>query len=416
MKILIAGSGIGGLTAALSLHAAGLSDVTVLEAAREIREVGVGINLPPHAMRELTELGLDEAVARVGVPTAALAYHDRKGQPIWTEARGLDAGYRWPQYSVHRGYLQRLLVDAVRERLGEGAIRTGQRATRVTNSADGMATMHTQGADGSMLEWQADVVIAADGIRSSLRQSVLGAPTPLASHGWMMYRGTTQAPPFLGGRTMVICGDEHQRIVVYPIAEGESSLLNWLLVRPQAADAADDLGNWNVEVDPAVVAHWVDDWRFDWLDMRALVAGAPVAYEYPMADIDPLPTWVSGRCALLGDAAHAMYPFGSNGASQAILDARVLAYELATQPTVDVALAAYDAQRRLATAAVQLANRRQASDVMVRVSDMARHNAHGQAAAELQSIERDYKRLAGFDAESLNTRRSWSVTAKAQRA
>ncbi|MES2750847.1 MAG: FAD-dependent monooxygenase [Pseudomonadota bacterium] len=414
MPIAIVGAGIGGLTTALSLHAAGREDVVVLEAAREIRDVGVGINLPPHAVRELSELGLGDALARAGVPTKELAYYDRTGQLIWAEPRGLDAGYKWPQYSIHRGTLQRLLVDAVTQRLGPSVIKIGQRVTGITIEHGHAVIDATDLETERPVTHTADLVVAADGIRSPLRDSLYGAVTPLASNGWVMYRGTTKAAPFLTGRSMVIIGDETLRVVVYPIAPG---LINWLLVRPKDNAAEDiELGNWNMPVAPSVVASFVQDQRFDWLDVHNLIASSTDAYEYPMADIDPLPRWVFGRCALLGDSAHAMYPFGSNGASQAILDARVLAYEIATSPTIDGALRAYETYRRPIATKVQLANRRQAGDVMAKVSAMARRGAHGDAASELQEAERRYKQLAGFDVDALNTRKSWSVSIASQQA
>lgn len=411
MSIAIIGAGVGGLTAALSLHAAGRDDILLLEAAREIRDVGVGINLPPHAVRELSELGLGDVLEKAGVPTKELAYYDPTGRLIWAEPRGLDAGYKWPQYSIHRGTLQRLLVEAVRERLGPSSIRIGQRVTAVSTADDNKAVIAAidQTAADRPVSYSADVAICADGIRSPARDSLYGAVTPLASNGWVMYRGVTKSAPFLSGRSMVIIGDETQRVVVYPIADGA---LNWLLVRPKDTTRAEaELGNWNVPVSISAIAAFVKDYRFDWLDVHHLVASSSEAYEYPMADIDPLPRWVFGRCALLGDAAHAMYPFGSNGASQAILDARVLAYELATAANTDDALRGYETQRRSVASEVQLANRRQAGDVMARVSALARSGAHGDAATELQDVERRYKQLAGFDVDALNTRKSWSISA-----
>lgn len=412
MPIAIIGAGVGGLTAALSLHAAGQGDILLLEAAREIRDVGVGINLPPHAVRELSELGLGDTLEKVGVPTKELAYYDPRGQLIWAEPRGLDAGYRWPQYSIHRGTLQRLLVDAVRERLGSSAIRVAQRVTGINTAGNKAVIAATDLIEDRPVSYTAGVAICADGIRSPSRDSLYGAVTPLASNGWVMYRGVTRAGPFLSGRSMVIIGDETQRVVVYPIADG---VINWLLVRPKDTTCAEtELGNWNLPVSTSVIAEFVRDYRFDWLDVHQLVSSSSESYEYPMADINPLPRWVFGRCALLGDAAHAMYPFGSNGASQAILDARVLAYELATGASVEDALRAYDAQRRPVASEVQLANRRQAGDVMARVSALARNGAHGDAATELQDVERRYKQLAGFDVDALNTRKSWSVSNASQ--
>ncbi|MDO8298567.1 FAD-dependent monooxygenase [Lacisediminimonas sp.] len=409
MDIAIAGAGIGGLTAALSLHANGLRQVTVFEAAREIRQVGVGLNLPPHAVRELVELGLGEQLEQAGVRTAELAYYDPAGKLIWAEPRGIDAGYRWPQYSIHRGKLQDMLAQAVRERLGQNAIRTGTRLATATNIAASNRVLLT-GEDlqaNAGMRFEADLVIVADGIRSALRDHLAGQVTPLATNGWVMYRGSTRAAPFLSGHSMVIVGDEHQRIVVYPIGDG---MQNWLLVRPRdASTQVTELGNWNLEVSPRKLAEGLGDWRFAWLDIQQLVADAPIAWEYPMADIDPLPRWIYGHCALLGDAAHAMYPFGSNGASQAIIDARVLAHALATESGIDAALQSYDRQRRLATAQVQTANRHQAGDVMAKVSSLARRAAHADAATELLEVERRYKQLAGFDVDTLNQRASWSV-------
>lgn len=410
MRVAIVGAGIGGLTAALSLHAAGCRDVVVIEAAREIRDVGVGINLPPHAVRELTELGLGDVLARTGILTKELAYYDPAGRLIWAEPRGVDAGYRWPQYSIHRGRLQQLLIEAVRARLGTSSVITGQRVTGVDTASNGKTTiMAIDQANDNTVSHAADVVIAADGIRSVVRNGLYGKTIPLASNGWVMYRGTATSAPFLTGHSMVIIGDETQRIVVYPIAEG---VLNWLLVRPKDNESLQsELGNWNAGLEPSEVARFAEGYRFDWLDVHQLVASATEAYEYPMADIDPLPQWVFGRCVLLGDAAHAMYPFGSNGASQAILDARVLAYQLATASDIDAALSTYEADRRPVTSEVQLANRRQAGDVMARVSALARRGAHSDAATELKDVERRYKQLAGFDVDALNTRKSWSVLA-----
>ena len=418
MSILIAGGGIGGLAAALSLHAAGLHKVQVLEAATEIRQVGVGVNLPPHAVRELTELGLGEALAQHGIPTSELSYYDRRGKLIWAEPRGLGAGYRWPQYSIHRGRLQQILFDAVVARMGEAVVRTGQRVSGFVPMAAGV---RVQVADRSGAipatdrTIEADLLIGADGIRSAVRQSAAPALGALATNGWMMYRGTTRSGRFLSGSSMVIIGDEHLRVVVYPIEPGVN---NWLLVRPAECGtdqggtdggATAELGNWNRSVEPRAIAQCVHDWTFDWLDVPAMVAGSDIAWEYPMADFDPLSQWVFGRAALLGDAAHAMYPFGSNGASQAILDARVLAWQLAVQPDIDAALVAYQAERLPVASAVQLANRRQANDVMAKVSAMVRQDAHAGAQAELKEVEARYKRLAGFDAETLNARASWSV-------
>ena len=332
--------------------------------------------------------------------------------------------------------------------MGEAVVRTGQRVSGFAPMPGGarVQVADRSGASPAIDRTiDADLLIGADGIRSAVRQSADPAVGRLATNGWMMYRGTTRSGPFLSGSSMVIIGDEHLRVVVYPIEPGVN---NWLLVRPAeggtsqsgtdkvgtdqggtdqggtdgggtdggATDgsatgqgATAELGHWNRPVEPRAIAQCVHDWTFDWLDVPAMIAGSDIAWEYPMADFDPLSQWVFGRAALLGDAAHAMYPFGSNGASQAILDARVLAWQLATQPDIDAALVAYQAERLPVASAVQLANRRQANDVMAKVSAMVRQDAHAGAQAELKEVEARYKRLAGFDAETLNARASWSV-------
>lgn len=386
MKIVIAGGGIGGLATALSLHAAGFGDVTVLEAAQEIRPLGVGINLLPHAVRELTELGLADRLAAIGVATAELAYFNKYGTAIWSEPRGLDAGYRWPQYSVHRGALQLMLLEAVRERLGPLAVREG---TRVEGAHPGC-----------------DLLVGADGIRSAVRAQMFPDEGPPPWNGLVLWRGTSYGEPFLTGRSMIMAGDGVMKFVAYPISD---TLINWIAERPLDRDAG-ELGDWNAPADPAEILRHFGDWRFDWLDIPQIIKAAEAVYEYPMVDRDPLPHWTQGNAVLLGDAAHAMYPIGSNGASQAIIDARVLAHSLATTGGV----AAYEEARRPPTSALQLANRGMGPELVMKL-------AHERAPCGFDDIEQvipyaeraeiaaSYKRTAGFDPASLNERPSWSV-------
>ncbi|PRZ42073.1 2-polyprenyl-6-methoxyphenol hydroxylase-like FAD-dependent oxidoreductase [Antricoccus suffuscus] len=413
MSIVIAGGGIGGLTAALSLHAAGITDVSVAEAALEVQPIGVGINLPPHAVRELTELGLGDGLASLGAQSTELAYYDPMGELIWSEPRGLAADYRWPQYSVHRGKLQQLLAEAVVARFGPDAVQSGMRITGFHQHDGGVTCEFQNRRSDTTASTTASLLIGADGIRSSVRRVLRPDEGPLSWSGWLMWRGVTWAPSFLSGTSMVIVGDEVQRVVAYPISGPRADglvLVNWILSRRTDETATEsERGNWTQPADKRDLVQYVDSMRFDWLDIASLIGNAEAAYEYPKVDLEPLDRWTDGRVTLLGDAAHAMYPFGSNGASQAIIDARVLALELATHDDEIEALASYEEARRPVTTQVQLANRRQDGEVMTRVSELARGSAVGDAADELKSVEVQYKRLAGFEAETLNTRPSLSV-------
>lgn len=288
---------------------------------------------------------------------------------------------------MHRGRLQLLLLDAVRERLGAHAVRTGSRITGLRHDAD--------------------LLVGADGIHSAVRAALFPGEGAPPWNGLVLWRGTTRAEPFLTGRSMIMAGDGSQKFVAYPIGDGR--LINWIAERP-LGDEPLERGNWNRPADPATVVEHFADWKFDWLDVPGIITGAEAAFEYPMVDRDPLPCWTRDDVVLLGDAAHAMYPVGSNGASQAIIDARVLAHSLATTGSA----AAYEDIRRPATTALQLANRRQGPEVVMR---LAHERAPGGfddieqvvPLAERAEIAASYKRTAGFDPVLLNERASWSV-------
>ena len=410
MKALIIGAGIGGLTTALSLHAAGIA-AEVYEAADEVRPLGVGINLLPHAVRELTELGLAENLARIGVATEALVYANRHGQEIWREPRGLGAGYRWPQYSLHRGALQMALLAAVRARLGPQAVRPGHSAVSAQSDGAGATVRFASGQAA-----HGDLVIAADGIHSALRAQAYPHEGPPIWNRRVLWRGVTDGPAFLGGRTMVMAGHGAQKFVAYPIdptAAPGRSRINWIaeLKFPGGPDWRRE--DWNRAGDRDQIGPPFAAWNFGWLDAPGLIAGADQVFEYPMVDRDPLARWTFGRVTLLGDAAHAMYPIGSNGASQAILDARTLAYDLAIRPSVEAALAAYEAERRPATTRLIELNRSEGPE---RVMQMAEDRAPDGFAdvgdilsrSELEAVADGYKRAAGFDREALNARGSLS--------
>lgn len=416
MRIAIIGAGIGGLAAALSLHDAGYRDIRILERAPEIRGLGVGINLLPHAMRELSELGLGERIERIGVAPHALSYRNHLGQEIWTEPRGTAAGYAWPQLSVHRGRLQLELRDAVRERLGD-VIELDRRLVDA-RTAPGAASVIVEGSAGSETI-EADVVIAADGIHSAVRRLRHPADPGPQWSGVTLWRGTAHATPFLDGATMIMAGDADQRFVAYPIespgADGRARI-NVIAELREAGTAGAD---WNRSVPAGPIVERFRDWRFDWLDVPALIAGCDELLEYPMVDLDPLDQWSEGRLTLVGDAAHAMYPQGSNGASQAIIDGRVLAMHLATESDPVAALAAYERDRRPAMAALLESNRAGGPERVMRLAAARAPQGFDRIEdaiphAELVEVATSFKKAAGFDPQQLRERPSYSRSGAAR--
>ncbi|AKH85865.1 hypothetical protein AA958_30740 [Streptomyces sp. CNQ-509] len=346
--VLIAGGGIGGLTTALSLHAAGIPSL-VVESARRIEPLGVGISLLTHGVRELTELGLGDRLAELGVPTAEYFFCDKSGNKLFAQPRGKATGSEWPQYCIHRGELHLLLLDEVRSRLGADAVRTGTRLQDFTQHGDGVEVVVTDRDSGAAETLRAAALIGADGLNSTVRARLHPDERELAWSGQRMWRGVTEGvPPFLTGRSWVGASDGDVTLVAYPIGKDRT---NWVcLVRvaepgllPEAADGpVDDRREGLLK---EVLSHY-EGWSLGWLDVRDLLERSVEVLEYPMVDRDPLPAWGSGRVTLLGDAAHPMYPAGGNGAAQAILDARVLAYELArADGDVSAGLAAYERTR-----------------------------------------------------------------------
>lgn len=368
IAIAIAGAGIGGLTAAIALHRRGF-EVVVLESARELRPLGVGINLLPHAVRELHDLGLGGAVADASVAPSAIGFYADDGTLLFTEPRGLAAGDTYPQLSIHRGHLQMLLLAVVRDRLGGDAVRTGTRVAGFTDDGSRVVVHTNRG------EVAADVLVGADGIGSVVRAALHPAPDPLRFAGIMMYRGAARVAPFLDGRTMAIVkGAGGIDLVTYPIAP---DLVNWVVQVPHSAPTST---GWNAPASATDVLPHVEHWRLDWLDLGGLIGNTEQIFTYPMVDKDPLRQWVQdrmSRATLLGDAAHPMYPVGANGASQAIVDARVLADHLFDEGVP--ALRRYEAERAAETAEVIVANREM-------------HRAgHTRSATELDRVTRKYR-------------------------
>jgi len=406
--VIIIGAGITGLTLALSLHQVGIG-CRVFEAAPEIRKLGVGINLQPHGVRELTELGLGEALERVAVATSEMGFYNRFGQLITREPRGRAAGYAWPQLSIHRGELHAVQLAAVYERLGRERVLLDHRCVSIDQDAEGVTVRF---ANGNSV--RGSVAIGCDGIHSVVRQALNPEEGPPAFHGINMWRGATRARPFLTGTSMVQIGWlDVGKIVIYPIQPGTdpdgTQLINWTaeIRSPEAA-----MVDWNRNGRLDDVLPTFSGFRFDWLDAAALLEQAEQVLEYPMVDRDPLAHWTHGRVTLVGDAAHPMYPRGGNGAVQGIIDARTLAGCLQREATPTAALLAYEAARLKSANDVVLMNRAAPPDTILRLV----HERTGDrpferiedviSAEELTAVGDRYKRVAGFERETLARRAS----------
>ncbi len=411
MTVLISGAGIAGLTLALSLHEQGVA-VRVFEAVRQLKPLGVGINLQPHAVRELDELGLLSKLDEIALRTEEVAYFSSGGKLIWSEPRGRNAGYDWPQFSIHRGKLQMLLFDEVIRRLGEDAVRTGCAVEGWREAGEGIEVDLADRESGKSLGQECgSLFVAADGIHSRARAVLYPDEGMPAWGGIVMWRGVTRGPRFLSGRSMAMAGCKPRKFVCYPIADdGEGgSIINWIADLKFPDDYLWRREDWNRQGRLDDFLPQFADWHFDWLDIPAIIRNAESVYEYPMVDRDPLPQWTHGRMTLMGDAAHAMYPIGSNGASQAILDARVLTREILRHGLNAAALRAYEAERRPATAKIVLLNRADGPDKVLDIVEERAPQGFSRiedvlSREEMENTAKAYKQVAGFDVETLNQR------------
>jgi 2-polyprenyl-6-methoxyphenol hydroxylase-like FAD-dependent oxidoreductase len=408
MTILIAGGGIAGLSLGLTLHEIGVP-FHIFEATAEIKPLGVGINLQPNAVRELIDLGLEPELDAIGVKTRQYGFYSKLGKTIWEEPRGRWAGYAWPQYSVHRGRLQVMLHEALIARAGADCISTGCRATGFANHED-HALLHLE--DGRSIK--GDLIVAADGIHSALRAQIVpdeGAPV---WNGRILWRATTEAEAFFGGGAMVMIGHDQLRLVAYPISNPDPrsgrAVINWIAEKSFDPSADWKREDWNRAADIADFLPEFEDWQFDWIDVPALIKGAEVVYEYPMVDRDPLERWTYDRVTLMGDAAHPTYPVGSNGASQAIVDARVIGAKLLELGVTHDALQAYEDHVRPIATGVGLANRSAGGPdaVLQQVEDLCGGDFNEIndviPVVELAAHAEKYKSIAGFSISDLNAR------------
>jgi 2-polyprenyl-6-methoxyphenol hydroxylase-like FAD-dependent oxidoreductase len=410
--IVIVGGGIAGLTLALSLREAGIA-CRVYESAPAYAPLGVGINLLPHGVRELTQLGLEPALAARAVETREMVYYTRHGQRIYAEPRGRFAGYEWPQLSIHRAHLHEVLAGAVRERLGADAIVMNHKCTGVVQDGAGVTVNFADATTARPLaSVRAPAAIGCDGIHSVIRRQLFPDEGPPAYQGINMWRAVGRWQPFLSGATMVQAGWlDVGKMVIYPISrdldEQGRQLINWVAEIQTKSNVAQD---WTLAGKLDDVLPTFTDWRFPWLDVPEMMRRAEVLLEFPMVDRDPLPYWTAGRVTLVGDAAHPMYPRGGNGAGQGILDARALARCLRAEPDAAAALKAYEAERLAAANKVVLMNRTAPPDTILKVvhersgGQPFRHIDDIVSQEELAAITDGYKVVAGFDKASLGAK------------
>jgi 2-polyprenyl-6-methoxyphenol hydroxylase-like FAD-dependent oxidoreductase len=361
MRVVVVGAGIGGLTTALRLHHEGI-DCRVFEQGDQIRELGVGLNVLPYAVKDLAELGLFERLAEASIRTKELLYLHRLGPEIMRRPCGIDAGFTFPQLSFHRGRLQGVLLRAVRERLGPDAVRPGHRLVGYDQDADGVEARFADRYGTALDPARGDVLIGADGIHSTVRAIMHPDEGPPRWNGVMMWRGATDWPEFLTGRSMIIAGGTAAKLVIYPIAKGGSPgtmLTTWAMciLTGEPGTPPPTRQGWSRRVDPAAIEPHVARFRVPHIDHAALVAATAECFKFPMCDRDPLPRWTDGQVTLLGDAAHPMYPMGGNGAGQAILDATSLSRHLAANRDPAAALLAYHDERLPPTSEMVLGNR-----------------------------------------------------------
>ena len=418
IRIIIAGAGIGGLTAALSLNQAGMKP-RVYESTAEIKPLGVGLNLLPHASRELIELGLEEAVDEFAIQTAAMNYYTRKGKLVISQACGRKAGYRWPQWSVHRGELQMLLLKTFRDRAGADSVVTGAALVGFEETPAGDLRVQFQRPDGQTWSEQCDLLVGADGLHSATRKQLYPHEGKPVYSGMVVYRGAVEAPQYLDGQTMVIIGDKRLRMVSYPLSarlkrRGENrSLVNWIAALPMEEDSA-PTEDWTGLSEQERLIPMYADWQFDWINVPAIMKSTREIFEFPVYDRDPLAQWTHGRVTLLGDAAHPLIPVSSNGAVQAIIDGRALAYALARHPDPSDGLRAYEEDRLDKANRVVRASRENGPDEVLEIArkrfpEDAENIDDYVPRAELQAVIDEFKEAAGFGVETLNARPSYNL-------
>lgn len=407
--VVIAGGGIGGLAMALTLQQLGVESL-VLESVVELKPLGVGINIQPNAVRELYDLGFgSDQLDTIGVQTQEWVLLGLNGHEVYSEPRGIKAGYHWPQYSVHRGQLQMLLLNALYERAGQSSIRCGERVIGYKNHAEGV-TVEIQKHTGETYSLEASILIGADGLHSAVRQCMYPNQPPIQWGGAIMWRGTTPGKPMRTEASFIGLGTHHHRMVVYPISKADDegvATINWIAEITVDNSEGWTQGDWNRKVDLNEFIHHFEGWDYGWLNVPEMLRGADAIFEYPMIDREPIPSWRDGNVILMGDAAHVMYPVGSNGASQAIVDARWLGAEILAHGLTTKALQSFDEKYCESISKVVLRNRGagpfgilnlvddRCGGVFEDINDVV-------SREELEEFMHNYKSAAGYAMDALN--------------
>jgi len=405
--IIISGAGPVGLILALLLHKQG-QPLELFEAVKEPAPLGVGINLLPHSVRVLHQLGLKSKLDQIAIRTEALHYYNHLGQKIWSEPRGREAGYDYPQYSIHRGHFQMMLLEEVRIRLGKEHVHLDQSLISWKEDHSHIKVTFSS-ASGILNTVEGEALIVAEGINSTARKILYPDEGNPIYGGRVLWRGTSLEAPFLGGKTMFMAGHQDLKFVAYPISAVDKNnkvLLNWIAEKsiPKLNPEGQD---WNKQVSSDKFSASFSAWNFGWVDIPKIIASVDKVYEFPLSDRDPLPQWTFGRITLIGDAAHPMYPIGSNGASQGILDAEKLANELKKNQNLYDAFSNYENERRPATANIVLSNRKNGPEQVMQLAHERAPEGFADidqiiSQEELEAISAQYKQTAGFKVDAVN--------------